>query len=101
MLKIRYNGTRFPRVVVLRNHMKKVYHHPKQEIFFDEYDANTVMKNNSRLSPEAWEFSIVGIYENDGDRVKLVANTVKDIQDANQALKEDIAEKKKRPRRRK
>ena len=61
LLRIKYNSNRFPRTIILKNHKTKVFHPDKKEIDFEEYDAYLLLKNNSRLKAEKWEFSIVGI----------------------------------------
>jgi len=63
LIQIRYNAGRFPRVIILRNHKKQVFQPDKQELYFTEYDANLLLKNNSRIKSDIWEFSVVGVEE--------------------------------------
>jgi len=63
LIRIRYNATRFPRTIILPDHKKQVFQADKRELDFEEYDANLMLKNNVRLTPNTWEFSIVGVIE--------------------------------------
>jgi hypothetical protein len=63
LIRIKYNAERFPRTIILRNHKTKVFQPNKREIDFEEYDAYLLLKNNSRLKVEKWEFNVVGVIE--------------------------------------
>lgn len=65
LVKIRYNGRRFPRTINLRSHKTKVFHPQGRELEFDEYDANLMLRNNIRIGLDSWEFSVVGVSETD------------------------------------
>lgn len=55
---IRYNGKRYPRTVNLRGGSKISFIQGRDIIFLDEYDALYLLKFNSRIQPEKWEFTI-------------------------------------------
>jgi len=59
MVNLRYNGNRFPRAVILNGHRKEVFHPIKRVIAFENSDAYMILKYNSRLNPNLWEFDIV------------------------------------------
>lgn len=59
MINLKYNGNRFPRAVILNGHRKEVFHLDKRVIAFENSDAYMILKYNSRLNPNLWEFDIV------------------------------------------
>ena len=58
---IEYNGSRFPRVVALRGGSKTNFHQDRKTLELDEYDALLLLKSNTRVSPEKFEFTIVSV----------------------------------------
>ncbi len=63
LIRIRYNAERFPRVIILPNHKKQVFHSDRRELDFEENDAYILLKDNARISLGNWEFSIIGIID--------------------------------------
>ena len=58
-LYLKYNGTRFPRAVILSKHRKEVFHPSRRVISFENNDAYMILKFNRRLNPNLWEFDVV------------------------------------------
>lgn len=61
LVLIRYNASRFPRVVSLQGGATKSFQHDRKVLELDEYDAMRLLRNNSRITPTKWEFSVIGI----------------------------------------
>lgn len=60
MLKIRYNGRRFPRTVNLRGRRTPMsFLSNRTVIEFEDYDAYLILRGNTRLDLNRWEFNIV------------------------------------------
>lgn len=60
-MKIKYNGTRFPRTVFLQGNKRTSFQADKKVLELDEYDALGLLKFNNRISPTVWEFTIEGL----------------------------------------
>lgn len=63
LIRIRYNGERFPRTINLRGHKTKTFQPDKREIEFEAYDAYLMLRNNARLKVDGWEFNVTGVVE--------------------------------------
>jgi hypothetical protein len=61
MIRIKYNGRRFPRTISLRKHEKRVFLPGRREIDFDDYEAYALLKGNIRIAPRLWEFNIANM----------------------------------------
>ena len=61
MLKVRYNGRRFPRTVAIRRQGKKTFLADRKELTLEDYDAYLLLRNNIRISPTLWEFNVVEV----------------------------------------
>jgi len=70
MLTIRYLGRRFPRTVSMRGGLSKSFQSDRTEIELDSYDAYVLLKSNSRLTPDTWEFNVVDVKEAKPENVK-------------------------------
>lgn len=57
-IKIKYNGRKFPRTLLLRNRKRVSFHSSKLIIDIDEFDALDVLSQNIRISDSVWEFTI-------------------------------------------
>lgn len=62
-IKVKYNGTRFPRIVAIQGGKKTSFLADRREIVLNEYDALLLLKSNTRVNPEKWEFTIDRITE--------------------------------------
>lgn len=62
---VQYNGVRFPRTVNLRGNQHISFQRNRLQLTLDEYDAMLLLKANTRVRPEAWEFTIVGVITQD------------------------------------
>ena len=60
-IKIKYNGSRFPRIVVVRGRKMDVsFQRDKKVLELVEYDALYLLSKNQRLNPNKWEFTVEG-----------------------------------------
>ena len=57
-IRVRFNGSRFPRTVSLRGGKKISFHRDRLVLVLDEYDALLLLRSNTRLTPDRWEFTI-------------------------------------------
>jgi len=60
-VKISYNGSRYPRTVSLRGGKKTSFLSDRKVIEIPDYDAYLLLTMNNRLTPETWEFNVVGV----------------------------------------
>lgn len=60
-LVIQYNGTRFPRTVGLKGGKKVNFTKERTVLELDEYDALLLLRANSRLSPNAFQFTVTDV----------------------------------------
>jgi hypothetical protein len=74
MLKIRYNGRRFPRIVNLSGRQGTMsFNEYKRELLLSNYDANLLMTFNTRLNNSVWEFDVIEVVkDNDQSKAPLV-----------------------------
>ena len=72
-LVIRYNAARFPRAVKIRGGNNTSFLENRKILELEEYDALYLLKSNSRLTPIRWEFSVVGVVQQnkicEGDKI--------------------------------
>ena len=62
MLKIRYNGRRFPRIVNMSGRQGTLsFNEDKKELLVSNYDANLLMTFNTRLNTSVWEFDVIEV----------------------------------------
>ena len=57
-ITVKYNGKRFPRVVNHRKGGTTSFHPDKRILELEEYDALLLLKSNTRMTHEIWEFTI-------------------------------------------
>ena len=60
-MRIKYNGNRTPRTISLRGGKKTSFHDDRKIIDIPDYDAYLLLSMNNRLTPETWEFNVVGL----------------------------------------
>ena len=71
MLKIRYNGRRFPRIVNMSGRKGTLsFGEDKKELEISNYDANLLMTFNTRLNSSTWEFDVIEVVK-DNDQSKI------------------------------
>jgi hypothetical protein len=56
---VKFNGKRFPRIVNLRGGDRVSFHPYVKILELNEYDALLLLKSNSRLTPDKWEFTVL------------------------------------------
>lgn len=56
---IQYNGNRFPRIVSLKGGKKTNFHIDRRILSLNEYDALFLLRSNTRIGTDRWEFTIV------------------------------------------
>ncbi len=70
MLKIHYNGRRFPRIVNMSGRQGTLsFNEDKRELLVSNYDANLLMTFNTRLNNNIWEFDVIEVIK-DNDQSK-------------------------------
>lgn len=62
-VRIKYNGRRYPRTVSIRGGTSRAFLVDRRELDLDDYDAYVLLKANSRLTPNTWEFNVLGVIE--------------------------------------
>lgn len=96
MLKIHYNGVRFPRIVNLKAHRITSFLANRKELELEDYDAYLLLRNNIRLSPDVWAFNVVEVIK---DKDKPWREALKPLEDKKETVKEPVKkEKPKRPK---
>ena len=63
MLRLQYNGARFPRVIILKNHKKTTFLSNRRVLTLDDYNAYLLLRNNVRISAAVWEINVVEVIE--------------------------------------
>ena len=62
MLRIKYNGRRFPRIVNMSGRQGTLsFNEDKRELKVSNYDANFLMTFNTRLGNSIWEFDVIDV----------------------------------------
>lgn len=87
-VKIRYNGKRYPRTINLRGGGKISFFNDRNVIALSEYDALYLLKFNSRINPEKWEFTIEALVNNEVNAVREFKE-VKEVQPLGESQKTD------------
>jgi len=100
MIKIHYNGRRFPRVVSLRGGGKISFLPNRLILDLEEYDALYLLKLNNRLTPEKWEFTVVvsekvifRLMESQGNLAPIIKEPEKIIEKIPEKKQEKIPDK--------
>lgn len=60
-IAVKYNGKRFPRTVALRGGGKLCFQPYCKVLELDEYDALLLLKANTRMTPNKFEFTVADI----------------------------------------
>ena len=77
-IKVKYLGTRFPKMVNLRNGKKIAFIQGRTELELDEYDALMLLRTNVRIKPTAFIFSIIDVIkDNDQSQILPIEEDVK------------------------
>ncbi|RKY32404.1 MAG: hypothetical protein DRP74_02715 [Candidatus Omnitrophota bacterium] len=76
MIKIRYNGRRFPRAVLLENHQRKIFWPERKIIELPDNEAYRLLQGNIKLSYTQWEFEITGVTQDKQEKPKLVISEI-------------------------
>jgi hypothetical protein len=92
MIKIHYNGRRFPRVVSLRGGGKISFLPNRLILDLEEYDALYLLKLNNRLTPEKWEFTVIGV-ENQESLAPIIKEPEKIVEKIPEKKQEKIPDK--------
>jgi len=62
MLRIKYNGRRFPRIVNMSGRQGTLsFNEDKRVLDVSNYDANLLMTFNTRLNSNIWEFDVIEV----------------------------------------
>lgn len=72
-LVIKYNGSRFPRTVALRGGNKVNFTQERNVLELEEYDALLLLKANSRLTANTFQFTVsdvISLYKEPEDKVE-------------------------------
>lgn len=77
LIKVKYLGRRFPRIVSLQGGAKTSFQPGKLVLELKEYDALALLKLNNRLTPERWEFTVDGV-DNQENILPLKVETPKE-----------------------
>jgi len=72
LIKIHYNGRRFPRSVHLRGGGKTSFLPERLTLELEEYDALYLLTLNNRLTPDKWEFAIEEIEKQENIPIKEI-----------------------------
>lgn len=62
MLRVKYNGRRFPRIVNLSGRQGTLsFTEDNKELLIPNYDTNLLMTFNTRLNVGVWEFDVIEV----------------------------------------
>ncbi len=64
---VEYFGKRFPRAVILRAGGKQCFHPERTTLELEEYDALMLLKQNIRINPDKFEFSIAAVIDDSAE----------------------------------
>jgi len=67
-VRVKYNGSRFPRIVNKRGGTKTSFQVGRLILELEEYDAMLLLKSNIRLDPSRWEFTIASKEDVKGEK---------------------------------